>query len=65
MAMYPGPMPYERFWAEAPGLYVDSVVDGCQQTRVFSEHSNYLALLAGLGRGGRAGAHPERFEHIG
>jgi hypothetical protein len=43
-----------RFWDADIGLYVDSVADGVRQTRVYSEHTNCLALLAGLGSDGRA-----------
>jgi alpha-L-rhamnosidase len=45
---------YTEFWNEARGLYVDALVDDKQLTCQFSEHSNALALLAGLGRQGRA-----------
>ena len=44
---------FERFWNEDAGLYVDSIVDGKQSTRVFTEHTNFPALGAGLGRNGR------------
>ena len=44
---------YERFWNEEAGLYVDAIVEGRQLTRLFSEHTNFQALGAGLGAGGR------------
>lgn len=44
---------YDEFWDEKRGLYVDSLIDGKQYTAQYSEHTNTLALLAGLGRGGR------------
>ncbi len=45
---------FERFWNDEAGLYVDAIVEGRQLTRVFSEHTNFQALGAGLGREGRA-----------
>ncbi len=44
---------YARFWNDEKGLYVDSRSDGKQNTFVFSEHTNCLALLNGLGKNGR------------
>jgi hypothetical protein len=44
---------YREYWNAGRGLYVDAVADGVQQTRFFSEHTNVLALLAGLGKDGR------------
>jgi hypothetical protein len=44
---------FTNFWNENECLYVDCLVENKQRTRVFSEQSNYLALLADLGKNGR------------
>ncbi len=44
---------YDNFWNGDEELYVDSISGGKQNTTVFSEHTNCLALINGLGKNGR------------
>jgi len=44
---------YSQFWDEEAGLYLDGAMGGFKCSS-HSEHSNYLALLNGLGRDGRS-----------